>query len=817
MSQNKPPIYMIGNAHIDPVWLWRFQDGLSEIKATFQSALDRIEEYDDFVFTCGCAMYYQWVEENCPPLFQKIQEAVKAGKWIIVGGMWIQPDCNMPSAESFARQMLYSQTYFQEKFGVQAQTGYNVDSFGHSSGLPRLLEQGGMKNYVYLRPGDGDEMKYPFPGRVYRWQCGDSELLTYRIPSRYNHNITDDSLLIKIEQKADAVTLPLMFFYGVGNHGGGPTIQNINLIHAYQEKTDRPLVFSDPDSYFDAIRNDHFAELPNYTGELQNHASGCYAANSKIKAMNRAAENRLQEAERLEVLSAACSGHPTNTEASKQAWQKVLFNQFHDILCGCTTKAAMEDAYVFEGAAIAHGLDAANAAVQRISWAIDTYKEGAVRSKDVKGAVWEAGDLGTPVVVFNPLSYPVQIPVKVHLHTCAGVTDEKGNAIPYQMVRSDYSNRAIDRRMTSFTAEVPAYGWRTYWVYREKEIQAPAMDNCMHIGPHRLENDKLSVRFDPVTGEVSSIMSAQGELLGEFGCRAIVLDDNINDTWAHARFVFEDELGCFANPVFKVIDRGDCQVSLRVTQTFRTNTLERTYTLYRGDDNLYVKTRLVLNEKLLMVKFAFDAGLPQGEFIREVPGDVLTTSPAQLSYVDSGRELPMLRYMAIRDQGRGLAVVNDSKYSASCKDGEIRMVAARSCYYGDHFGLRDGCEQAQDIGEQEFCYAIRACGSDLTPVARTADRLHTEFPVITETYHKGNLPQSAGFAAVDAENVTVSAIKPAENGQGIIVRLTELAGQEACCQVSILGTSFTVQMKPFGIQSFRLLDEKAIPCNFLED
>lgn len=818
MSEKQPSLHMIGNAHIDPVWLWRFQDGLAEIKATFRSALDRIQEYDDFVFTCGCAMYYEWVEKNCPPLFEEIRAAIKAGKWIIVGGMWIQPDCNMLSSESFARQMLYSQNYFQEKFGVRAETGYNVDSFGHSAGLPRLLQEGGMKNYTYLRPGKYPEMNYPFDGYAYRWTCGDSEVLTCRIPSRYNHDITDESMLVGFENKAAAYSYPLMFFYGVGNHGGGPTIANINHIHDYQQKTTRGVVLSDPDRYFRELRTNYFEDLPVYTGELQNHGSGCYSANSKIKALNRIAENRLGEAERMEVLSAYCADQPINVVADAVAWQKVLFNQFHDILCGCTTKAALEDAYAFEGAAITHGMELTNEAVQRISWSIDTHRDLAVHSKEYKGAMWESNNCGTPIVVFNPLSYPVKVPVNVHLHTCTAVTDENNNPIPYQMIRSDYTNRAIDTRLTSFLAEIPAYGWRTYWVYRERTFEEKKTD-CMKIGPHYMENDKLSVSFNPITGEIASIKNEHGELLGELGCRTLILDDSTNDTWAHARFVFEDETGVFGSPTFRIVDKGECQVSLRVTQTYKTSTLERTYTLYQGDDSLHVSARLVLNEKLVIVKLAFDTGLPDGEFLREVPGDILTTHPSEIDRVDSGRELPMLRWMAIRDKenSHGLAVVNDSKYSASCRDGELRMIAARSCYYGDHFGQRDGLEHAQDLGEQEFCYAIRPCSDDLTAVAHTADILNTEFPVIAETYHKGTLPQTASFASIDAENVTITCVKPAEDNHGIIIRLTEVAGHQTTCNVTVFDTAFTAELSPFSIQSYRLADGQAVRCNFLEE
>ena len=152
MKKNTPStVHLIGNAHIDPVWLWRFPEGLSEIKATFQAAIDRIKEYDEFCFTSACAFYYQWVEENCPPLFEEIREAVEAGKWKIVGGMWIQPDCNMLSTESFARHLLYSQRYFESRFGIRVKTGYNVDSFGHSAALPKILRAAGIENFIHVR------------------------------------------------------------------------------------------------------------------------------------------------------------------------------------------------------------------------------------------------------------------------------------------------------------------------------------------------------------------------------------------------------------------------------------------------------------------------------------------------------------------------------------------------------------------------------------------------------------------------------------------------------------------------------------------
>jgi alpha-mannosidase len=130
-------LHMIGNAHLDPVWLWQWQEGFREVKSTFRSALDRLDEYEDFLFTSSSAAFYEWVEKSDPGMFGEIRARVAEGRWQIVGGWWIQPDCNIPGGESFVRQALYGQRYFREKFGVTARVGYNVDSFGHHGMLPQ--------------------------------------------------------------------------------------------------------------------------------------------------------------------------------------------------------------------------------------------------------------------------------------------------------------------------------------------------------------------------------------------------------------------------------------------------------------------------------------------------------------------------------------------------------------------------------------------------------------------------------------------------------------------------------------------------------
>ena len=220
MKQTK--LHMIGHGHIDPVWLWRWPEGFQEVKATFRSVLDRMNEYDDFIFTCSSAAFYAFVEENDPEMFAEIRRRVREGRWVIVGGWWVEPDCNIPGGESFVRQGLYGQRYFHSRFGVIARTGFNPDSFGHAATLPQILKKSGMDFYTFMRPGPHEK---GLPGRLFWWESNDgSRVLAFRIPFEYLTWSGDiEKHVRKCEGEAKEPFNEIMCFYGVGNHGGGPT------------------------------------------------------------------------------------------------------------------------------------------------------------------------------------------------------------------------------------------------------------------------------------------------------------------------------------------------------------------------------------------------------------------------------------------------------------------------------------------------------------------------------------------------------------------------------------------------------------------
>ena len=295
-------LHMIGNAHIDPVWLWQWPEGYQEVRATFQSAIDRMEEYPDFVFTCDSSLFFEWVEESDPALFERVQARIADGRFQVVGGWWIEPDCNIPGGESLVRQALYGQRYLREKFGIVATTGANLDSFGHSAAIPQILAKSGIDSYVFLRPGP-EEKTLESP--IFWWESPDgSRVLAYRIPHEYC--APKDDLGDHVEKAL--ASLPdgdeeYAVFYGVGNHGGGPTKSNLDQIARLNEEGDGPrLELSSLRRFFDGLARENGA-YPTIRGELQHHAPGCYTTHSGIKRWNRRAENLLAAAEKWSAVA----------------------------------------------------------------------------------------------------------------------------------------------------------------------------------------------------------------------------------------------------------------------------------------------------------------------------------------------------------------------------------------------------------------------------------------------------------------------------------------------------------------------------------
>ncbi len=836
MNSNKK-IYMIGNAHIDPVWLWRWQEGFAEVKATFRAALDRINEFPDFVFTSGCALYYKWIEENAPEMFDEIKQRVKDGNWAITGGWWLQPDCNMPSGESFVRHSLYGQRYLLEKFGQIATVGYNVDSFGHSGMLPQILKKSGMDYYVCMRPLDSENNKQT-PKGLFWWESIDgSRVLTYKIPDSYSsfqsggiskdrliRNMIEDSLKVegsfgtrqmkkRIKEAlrmADNQGASQMIFYGVGNHGGGPTITILKEIEKLKKEFGRnQLAYGCPSSYFEEVKKMQ-PELIVYVDDLQHSASGCYSTMSVIKGCNRAAESLILAAEKIASASNILTGLDYPQKDIKKAWEDVMFNQFHDILCGCSIEDAFKDAKEFYGEAMALSARVLNSSMQKITWSIDTINDEFIklikRNKEDYWISWENKDRGTPLVIFNPLSWDVKIPVLVNRQV-AGITDEKAEPVEIQKIQNPFLN-GLGKFKALFIGEIPPLGYRVYWTYMKKEFRVSNCNGLLKAEGNSIENDFIRLEINQNTGYIDKLIDKINNIkvISGNGAVPIIIDINHCDTWAHNVFEFRDEVARFADGKIKLLENGPIRTRLRVINRYKNSILQQDFILYKDKPDIEVEASLDWHERNKLLKLSFPVDLKNGKSTYEIP----------YGYIErpvNGEEEPGLQWVdlsgTLNEKVYGLAILNNCKYSYDIKENDIRMTLANSSYYADHTVYRNKMCKVMDQGVQNFKYVLVPHTEDWrsSGVVKKACELNTQQIQIFETYHKGNLPQKYEGIRISAENIIASVFKKAEDDKeekGYIIRCYETAGKvtNALIDLPIMGRKWKTVFDRCEIKTF---------------
>ncbi|MDW8291395.1 MAG: glycoside hydrolase family 38 C-terminal domain-containing protein, partial [Armatimonadota bacterium] len=588
-------LHAIGNAHIDPVWLWRWTEGLETIRATFASALERMKEFPEFRFTDSSAAFYWLLEQTDPEMLAQIRERVREGRWEIVGGWWLQPDCNIPCGESFVRQALYGQRYFQRTFGITATVGYNPDSFGHAGTLPQILRKAGLTRYAFMRPGPHEK---ELPANVFWWQSPDgSRVLAARITRSYA--TWGDDLAEHV--RASAAGAPpflhdYIVFYGVGNHGGGPTVQNIRSL------LQTPGVeLSTLQRFFEAVERQaaEGAPIPTVEEELQHHARGCYTAHSEVKRQNRRTEHLLMTAERVASMAWALLGREYPQQALTEAWQSVLFNQFHDILAGTSLPEGYEDARDLYGHAAALGGYALHMALQHLSRHIDTRGEG------------------NPLVVFNPLPWAVKVPVEVERGSTQ-LEDEQGNPLPAQEVQS---STVTGQRRSAFVIELPPMGYRV--LRADVQPDSPSPEGMLHAELNAtgavLENAFWRLEVNGA-GHLTRLYDKRHrvEVLSAPANVGIVLDDP-SDTWSHDVASFRNEIGRFDGAQMAVEELGDVRACLRIeTRWGNSQMIQRLY-LYREIEMIECRLTVNWQEQYKMLKLAFPLRLQEPRVTAEAP------------------------------------------------------------------------------------------------------------------------------------------------------------------------------------------------------
>lgn len=339
----KKPLILICNSHIDPVWLWEWEEGVAETLSTFRTAVKFCEKYDDFVFCHNESLLYEWTEKYDPSLFERIRTQVKAGRWHIMGGWYVQPDCNMLLGESVVRQIITGKKYFLEKFGKEPRTAINFDSFGHSRGLVQILAAAGYDSYLFCRP---DKNYLNLPDEIFQWIGFDgSTVMAHRADKHYNSQfgLAGKKLKNWINNPLNKEKKSGILLWGIGDHGGGPSEKDIEEISKVkkEEKT-WDISHGFPEEYFSCF-SEKSEQLPVFKGDLNPYATGCYTSMKTVKQALYRLEHKYFTSEKLLSLASVSCNIEYPEARMAEALKELLFCQFHDILPGSSVEPVEKD------------------------------------------------------------------------------------------------------------------------------------------------------------------------------------------------------------------------------------------------------------------------------------------------------------------------------------------------------------------------------------------------------------------------------------------------------------------------------------------
>lgn len=804
-------LHMIGFSHIDLVWFWDKTEGFQEARATFASVLDRIQEYPDFIFTCTSPALLDFIERLDPPLFARIREQVLAGRIELTGGFWVEPDCNLPHGESMVRQGLYGQEYYLRAFGRRATIGGNVDSFGHGPMLPQILSGCGMDAYYFMRPRlsrqpDAEAEKTK---PVVSWQSPDGSAVTALcLPGEYTcwfEETLRDNIKTSLAQLDPYPSLPC--FYGVGNHGGGPTIKNIEAVHALRaEFPETDLMFSTLSAFFDEVKP---LSHPVLTSYLEHVNTGCYSIDHHYKQALRKAEQALLRAERLNAMAALAGCEQVETAKTyAPLWKRLLVCQFHDTLGGTSIRPARDNALRDMHGVTAQAEDLIQEALTKISQRINTQGEG------------------TPILLFNDTGHPFRGVVDLELNWfCKDpltITDHAGHELACQQAENSCTMRWYrlgGRRTVLFETELPPFGYALLRAHAKQPqvAHAPGIPDTNSL---RLENEHILAEFDEVGNMVRLVDKATGYQALGAPVQFEVWHDQ-RDSWGHHSEgrLYENSGEKFTTDEARLVTQGPLRSTIRVRQSCATARLEILYSLDKGAKAVMMRVRVLWDGPWKSLKLRMPVSRPITRSVSEAAYALMERQPSR-------REYYMHRFVdAQTDAGSGLAVANDSTYSFSITEDSLLFTLLRSAIFahGDCIGWENEFDtyEYNDLGEHEYRFALLPHGENLPKgqLMDMADRLSSPPLHFTDTNHPGAGQQNlqTNYLSMNNPSVRLGAIKPAQDNQGFILRLFDGSGAGCEAQLAVGGAEKVLAFKPQEIKTLRLQNGQLRFENMLED
>jgi alpha-mannosidase len=828
-------VHCVGHAHIDMNWMWSWPETVAVTVDTFGTVLRLMDEFPEFRFSQSQASTYAIVEQHRPDMLERIAQRVAERRWEVTASHWVEGDKNLASGESLCRHMLYTRQYMEQLFDLapdDVRVDWSPDTFGHAITVPTYLVRGGVR-YLYMhRPGaQGPERPW-----LFWWQAPDGSRVLVRNDSRsshaYNGQVSAETIARDLGLFVENTGLrDHMFIYGVGDHGGGPTRQDISQIIDIASWPIFPqLRFGTVGEYMDLVA-DQAARLPVLDCELNFEFAGCYTTQSVIKRDNRLGENKLVDSEAAATLAwlGADLDYPTATLT--QGWRDILFSHFHDILPGsgvhdtrAYTHGLFQQAMASTAQVEVQALRALAACVDTSAGAEDTQADApatalssslgaGVGFRSVDGSLPAAdqssGQGARPFVLFNPSqddrTEVVQATVwatrtdgpPLESRTYA-VSTADGKRAPAQVVgNGDYwGHQYVD---LAFPARVSGLGYAAYTVLETEDTGPSLAGGAQQMGKEHpcrysmhersseaLENESLLLELDPITGGIQRLTDKRSgvELMSpESSAPPLELVDE--RPHGMTAWLVDHQQGPAEHPRVRALRRtlrGPYRAAIEVDLAIRESTFTLTYELRAGEPRVHVHLRGTWFQRgtkeagVPTLNFVLPLALAEARARYEIPFGAIDRE------LNSREEVPALQWAQVAgtsaERRAGCVIANDCKYGHSLEGSVLRLTLIRGSYEPDPL---------PEIGEHEVRLALLPFAEDL-PVEcaiQEGNNLNHPIRVLSTDVHQGTMPPTAQCIAVSPQQAVLSGVKKAEDGDALIVRMFNPGDQEVAAQVKV--------------------------------
>ncbi len=795
-------IRLTGNSHIDAAWLWPWTETVDVVHRTFGTALQLMYEYPQYTYTQSAAAYSEWTCQKYPAQCEEIAKRVKEARWEMVGGMWVEPDLNMPDGESLVRQLLVGKRYFKEKFGVDVRIGWNPDSFGYNWQLPQIYKRSGIDYFVTQKMAWNDTNQLPL--KLFWWESPDGSRVLSYFPHDYANDIDPVRIAADISRarELNPGLTEMMHLYGVGDHGGGPTRDMLDSgLHWSDPARVYPKTiwgvaqgfFSDVEKSLDADANspvwnykavaagpaplppahDGKISIPTWKDELYfEYHRGVMTSQSEHKRRMREGEEQVLNAEKLSSMAALLGASYPGLELT-EAWKKVLFNQFHDLAAGSGIAPIYEDAARdYEQVRLVTS-SISNAASRVIGENVDT-----------RGA-------GVPVMIVNPLAWTrggtVEFQLQMPEPPKGGirVLNSAGKPLPFQILLSEPQNQADNFHLRVAVDAMPSMGYEILRVV--PGISAAVTDLSAH--DLTLENAALRVTVDSKTGCITSLFDkrANFESIAAGGCgnQLIAFKDTPKD---YDAWNIDADFEKVTTPIdgtesVKLIEKGPLRAVIRVVRAWQHSHFQQDITLYAGADEVEVANDFDWHEDHILLKAAFPLAASSASATFEIPyGSIERPATRNNSWEAAKFEVPALRWADLGDAEHGFSLINNTKYGYDAKGNVLRISLLRAPTWPD---------PKADRGRHEFSYQLypHAKNWKKAETVRRGYEFNYPLQVFSITPHPGKLPARYSFVEVGSANVALTAMKKAEDSSAILYRFYEWAGESGTVDLTIPGAT----------------------------